>query len=132
MGIFKKVKDGMDSAAQAQQFAQQNATQQAGAGQIGVEGNLPVDPAALGGPSSQPLAADDPMLQPINGIGIPEYAAVAKEAQARGVTDEAGMNQIAAEMGYDPAVFGPAVQEWISRMGTSMVVGQALRKEMGY
>jgi hypothetical protein len=93
---------------------------------------MPVDPAVLGGPSSQPLAADDPMLQPINGIGIPEYAAVAKEAQARGVTDEAGMNQIAAEMGYDPAVFGPAVQEWISRMGTSMVVGQALRKEMGY
>jgi hypothetical protein len=132
VGIFKKVKDGIDSAAQAQQFAQQNATQQAGDGQVGVEGNLPVDPAALGGPSSQPLAADDPMLQPVNGIGIPEYAAVAKEAQARGVTDEAGMNQIAAEMGHDPAVFGPAVQEWVSRMGKSMVVGQAFRKEMGY
>jgi hypothetical protein len=72
------------------------------------------------------------MLQPVNGIGIPEYAAVAKAAQARGVTDEAGMNQIAAEMGYDPAVFGPAVQEWVARMGRSMVVGQAFRKEMGY
>jgi hypothetical protein len=42
------------------------------------------------------------------------------------------MNQVAAEMGYDPAVFGPAVQEWIARMGKSMVVGQQLRKEMGY
>jgi hypothetical protein len=132
MGIFKKVKDGLDQATNAQQFSQQHATQQAGAGQIGVEGDLPVDPAALGGPSSQPLAADDPMLQPVNGIGIPEYAAVAKAAQARGVTDEAGMNQIAAEMGYDPAVFGPAVQEWVARMGRSMVVGQAFRKEMGY
>jgi hypothetical protein len=35
-------------------------------------------------------------------------------------------------MGHDPAVFGPAVQEWVSRMGKSMVVGQAFRKEMGY
>jgi hypothetical protein len=32
MGIFKKVKDGLDQATDAQQFAQQTATQQAGAG----------------------------------------------------------------------------------------------------
>ena len=131
MGIFKKIKDGIDSGVAAGQFAQDNATQEAAAGQIGVSG-LPVDPAVLGGPSSKPLSTDDPLLQPINGIGIPEYAHVAKEAQARGVTDEAGMVALAGELGYDPAVFGPAMSEWISRMGQSMVVGQGFRRAMGY
>lgn len=42
------------------------------------------------------------------------------------------MAEIAAELGYDPAVFTPAVQEWIDRMGKSMIVGQQLRKHMGY
>ncbi|MBU6215291.1 MAG: hypothetical protein KGR17_01710 [Acidobacteria bacterium] len=98
---------------------------------MGVSG-LPVDPAVLGGPSSAPLSSDDPLLQPINGIGIPEYAHVAKEAQARGVTDEAGMVALAAELGYDPAVFGPAMNEWVSRMGQSMVVGQEFRRALGY
>ena len=53
-------------------------------------------------------------------------------AQQRKITDEAGMNQVAAEMGYDPAVFGPATKEWISRMGKSMVVGQEFRRRLGY
>lgn len=131
MGIFKKVQDGMNQAAAAGQFAQQNATQAPGAGQIGISG-LPVDPATMGGPSSAPLDADDPMLQPINGIGLPEYAAVAKLAQARGVTTEEGMAEIAGEQGYDPVVFAAAVKEWVSRMGQSMVVGQEFRKHMGY
>jgi len=121
MGIFKKAKDSIGA----------GMTAQAGPGQIGVQG-MPVDPALLGGPSTQPLAADDPMLQPVNGIGLADYAAVAKEAQSRGVTDEVGMDQVASEMGYDPAVFGPAVKEWIDRMGTSMVVGQEFRRQLGY
>jgi hypothetical protein len=131
MGIFKKVQDGMNQAAAAGQFAQQNATQAPGAGQIGVSG-LPVDPAAMGGPSSAPLDADDPMLQPINGIGLAEYAAVAKVAQERGVTTEEGMAEVAGEQGFDPALFAAAVKEWVSRMGQSMVVGQEFRKHMGY
>jgi hypothetical protein len=131
MGIFKKVQDGMNQAAAAGQFAQQNATQAPGAGQIGVSG-LPVDPAAMGGPSSAPLDADDPMLQPINGIGLAEYAAVAKIAQERGVTTEEGMAEIAGEQGFDPTVFAAAVKEWVSRMGQSMVVGQEFRRHMGY
>jgi hypothetical protein len=102
-------------------------TKAAGDGQIGVKG-MPVDPSILGGPSTQPLDADDPLLQPIDGIGIPEYAAVAKACQARGVTDEAGMAQVAAEMGHDPAVFSAAAQQWVARMGQSMVVGQQFRK----
>lgn len=131
MGFLKKIKDGMDQTASAQQFAQQNATQAAGAGQIGVQG-MPVDPAVLGGPSTAPLATDDPLLQPINGIGLAEYAAVAKEAQARGVNDEAGMRTISAEMGFDPDVFGAAMTEWVDRMGQSMVVGQEFRRQLGY
>lgn len=131
MGLFKKIKDGIDSGVAAGQFARDNATEQAGEGQIGVAG-MPVNPAVLGGPSSSPLSADDPLLQPINGIGIPEYAHVAKEAQARGITDEAGVVALAGELGYDPAVFGPAMTEWISRMGQSMVVGQEFRRALGY
>jgi hypothetical protein len=131
VGFLKKIKDGMDQTASAQQFAQQNATQAAGTGQIGVQG-MPVDPAVLGGPSTAPLATDDPLLQPINGIGLAEYAAVAKEAQARGVNDEAGMRTISAEMGFDPDVFGAAMTEWVDRMGKSMVVGQEFRRQLGY
>ncbi len=91
-----------------------------------------MDPAIIGGPSNKPLAADDPMLQPIDGIALSDYAAVSKQAQAKGVTDEAGMLVVAQEMGYDPAVFGPAIQEWIARMGKSQAVGKALRAELGY
>lgn len=100
-------------------------------GKIGVAG-MPVNPAILGGPSTTALSPDDPMLQPVDGIGLAEYAAVARECQQRGVTSEDGMNQVAAEMGYDPAVFGPATKEWIARMGKSMVVGQEFRRHLGY
>jgi hypothetical protein len=132
MGLFKKIKDGMQTGADAQAFAQQNATPQAGPGQIAATGGMPVDPAVLGGPSTAPLDADDPMLQPINGIGLAEYAAVSKQAQAEGVTTEEGMAAIAAQQGYDPAVFTAATKEWIDRMGKSMVVGQQFRKHLGY
>ena len=98
---------------------------------IGVKG-MPVNPKILGGPSTTALSKDDPMLQPVNGIGLEDYATVARECQARKVTDEAGMNQVAAEMGYDPEVFGPATKEWIARMGKSMVVGQEFRRHLGY
>lgn len=91
-----------------------------------------MDPAIIGGPSNKPLAADDPMLAPIDGISLADYAAVSKQAQQRGVTDEAGMQAIAGEMGYDPAVFGAAVKEWIARMGKSQAVGKAFRAELGY
>lgn len=91
-----------------------------------------MDPAIIGGPSNKSLAADDPMLAPIDGIGLSDYAAVSKQAQARGVTDEAGMLSIAQEMGYDPEVFSAATKEWIARMGKSQAVGKAFRAELGY
>lgn len=132
MGLFKKMKDGMGAATAAQQLTQQHGTAAPAPGQIGVQGDMPVDPALLGGPSTQPLDADDPLLQPIDGIGLAEYAAVAKEAQNRGVNDEAGMAAIAGEMGFDPQVFAAAAAEWVKRMGQSMVVGQQFRKHLGY
>ena len=129
MGLFKKIKDGIDSGAAAAQFKQDNATPGAGSGQIGVQG-MPVNPSFLGGPSTTPLDADDPLLQPIDGIGLPEYAAVAKQAQLRGVTTAEGMEAIAAELGHDPATFTAAANEWVARMGKSMVVGQQFRSHL--
>ena len=98
---------------------------------IGVQG-MPVNPKILGGPSTTALSPDDPLLQPVDGISLADYAAVARECQARKITDEAGMNVVASEMGYDPAVFGAATKEWIARMGKSMVVGQEFRRHLGY
>ncbi|MCU0261674.1 MAG: hypothetical protein MUE78_11700 [Ilumatobacteraceae bacterium] len=114
MGFFKKSKDGAGDQAK-----------------IGVAG-MPVNPAIIGGPSTEALAPDDPLLQPIQGIGLAEYAAVAKVAQQRGVTTEDGMAAIAGELGHDPAVFTAASKEWIARMGQSMVVGQEFRRHLGY
>jgi hypothetical protein len=128
--LFKKIKDGIESGAAASQFAKDNATPAAGAGQIGVSG-MPVNPAVMGGPSTTPLAADDPMLQPIDGIGLAEYAAVSRVAQAQGVTTMEGMAEIAAQQGHDPAVFTAAANEWVRRMGQSMVVGQEFRRHLG-
>jgi hypothetical protein len=42
------------------------------------------------------------------------------------------MNQVATEMGFDAAAFGPATKEWIARMGKSMVIGQEFRRYLGY
>ena len=98
---------------------------------MGVKG-MPVDPKILGGPATTALSPDDPMLQPVDGISLADYAAVARECQVRKITDEAGMNQVATEMGFDAAAFGPAIKEWIARMGKSMVVGQEFRRYLGY
>jgi hypothetical protein len=116
MGLFSKKKDAQGDD---------------GGEKIGVKG-MPVNPKFLGGPSTTALSPDDPMLQPVDGIGLEDYAAVARVCQQRKITDEAGMNAVAAELGYDPAVFATATKEWISRMGKSMVVGQEFRRHLGY
>jgi hypothetical protein len=84
MGLFKKAKDAAASAQQA--WAQQQ-----GDGMVHVQGAGTIDPAVLGGPSTRSVAAEDPVWQPINGISLKDYAELAREAQGRGVTDEAGM-----------------------------------------
>jgi hypothetical protein len=138
MGFFKKAKENFDTgqqnAAQAQAMVAANqAQQQAGAqqGMIGVKGMGPIsaDPAILGGPSTKPLAADDPMLAPINGVSLEMYAWLGKQAQLQGITDEAGMAALAEQTYAIPAAdVQAAVSEWIARMGKSMVVGQQFRK----
>lgn len=135
MGFFKKAKEnfqqGQANAANAQAIAAAGqAEQAAGAaqGKIGVDGMM-ANPAAFGGPSTTPLAADDPLLQPVNGVSLEQYARAAKAAQNAGVTDEAGMCAVAEQQGIASAVdMQVAVQEWTRRMQQSMVVGQQFNK----
>src|SRR3954447_9162593 len=113
MGLFSKAKDAAQQAQQA--WAQQQAGQ--GAGAVHVQGAGPIDPAALGGPSTRSVAADDPIWQPINGISLQDYGELAREAQARGINDEAGMIALAHERGWDPANTKAAMDGWVQRMG---------------
>lgn len=79
MGLFKKVR----------QAAQQ------GDGMVHVRGAGPIDTAVFGGPSTRSVAQDDPIWAPINGISLEDYAGLARDAQARGITDEAGLITLA-------------------------------------
>jgi hypothetical protein len=124
MGFFNKAKEAAQQAQQA--FAQQ------GPGTVHVQGAGPIDPAILGGPSTRSVAADDPIWQPINGISLQDYGELAREAQARGINDEAGMITLAQERGWDPADTKAALDGWVQRMGQSMAVGQQFRKFLGY
>jgi hypothetical protein len=114
MGLFKKAKEA----------AQQ--------GMVHVHGAGPVDPAVFGGPSTRSVAADDPIWEPINGVSLQDYASLARDAQARGVTDEAGMIALASERGWNPADTKAALDGWVQRMSQSMAVGQQFRKLLGY
>jgi hypothetical protein len=126
MGLFKKAKDA------AAASAQQACAQQQGDGMVHVQGAGPIDPAVIGGPSTRSVAAEDPIWQPINGISLQDYAELAREAQGRGVTDEAGMIALAQERGWNPADTKAALDGWVQRMTQSMAVGQQFRKFMGY
>jgi hypothetical protein len=126
MGLFDKAKKA------AQQAQQAFAAPQQGDGMVHVQGAGPIDPSILGGPSTRSVAQDDPIWQPINGISLQDYAELARDAQARGVTDEAGMIAIAQEKGLNPADTKAALDGWVQRMGQSMAVGQQFRKLLGY
>ena len=78
------------------------------------------------------MAADDPIWPPINGILLQDYAGLAREAQARGINDEAGMITLAQERGWNPADTKAALDGWVQRMGQSMAVGQQFRTFLGY
>jgi len=127
VGLFKKAKEA------AQQTQQAFAQQPQGDGKVHVQdaGGM-MDPAMFGGPSTRSVAADDPIWQPINGISLQDYADLARDVQARGVTDEAGMIAIAQERGWNPADTKAALDGWVQRMGQSMAVGQQFRKLLGY
>jgi hypothetical protein len=123
MGLFDKAKKAAQQA-----FAQPPQAD----GMVHVKGAGPIDPAVLGGPSTRSIAADDPIWQPINGISLQAYTELAREAQSRGVNDEAGMITLAQERGWNPADTKAALDGWVQRMGQSMAVGQQFRKLLGY
>ena len=126
MGLFDKAKKA------AQQALAPQAGQQ-GDGMVHVHGaGGMINPAVMGGPSTSAVASDDPIWQPVNGISLQDYAEIAREAQARGVTDEAGMIAIAQERGLNPADTKAALDGWVQRMGQSMAVGQQFRTLLGY
>ena len=128
MGFFDKAKQAAQQASQA--FAPQSGQQQDG--QVHVKGAGLIDPAILGGPSTRSVSNDDPIWQPINGISLQDYADLARDAQARGINDEAGMITLSQERGWNPADTKAALDGWVQRMGQSMAVGQQFRKFMGY
>jgi hypothetical protein len=130
MGFFSKAKDAMTGQAAQQAAAQQG--QQGQPGMVNVEGASGLDPAAFGGPSTRSVAENDPIWEPINGVSLQDYADWAREAQARGVNDEAGLITIAAESGVTAADAKAALDGWVARMGQSMAVGQQFRKFLGY
>jgi hypothetical protein len=121
VGFFKKAKE-----------AAQQATHQGGDGYVHVQGAGPIDPAIMGGPSTASVAENDPIWEPINGISLQDYAELARDAQARGINDEAGMITLAQEKGWDPADTKAALDGWVQRMGQWMAVGQQFRKFLGY
>ena len=126
MGFFSKAKDA------AQQAQQAMGNQQQGDGMVHVQGAGPVDPAAFGGPSTASVSMEDPIWEPINGVSLQDYADWAREAQARGANDEAGLIAIAGEKGVSAADAKAALDGWVARMGQSMAVGQQFRKFLGY
>ena len=127
MGFFDKAKKAAQQAQQALSQPQQ------GDGRVHVQGaGGMIDPSFMGGPSTRSVAADDPIWQPINGISLQDYADLAREAQARGINDEAGMITLAQERGWNPTDTKAALDGWVQRMGQSMAVGQQFRKFLGY
>jgi hypothetical protein len=126
MGLFDRAKKAAQQAL-APQGGQQ------GDGMVHVHGaGGMINPAVMGGPSTSAVAADDPIWQPINGISLQDYAELARDAQARGINDEAGMITLSQERGWNPADTKAALDGWVQRMGQSMAVGQQFRKFMGY
>lgn len=133
MGFFSKAKDALAQQAAAAQAAAQGQQQgQQADGMVHVQGAGPIDPAIMGGPSTRSVAADDPIWEPINGVSLQDYADWAREAQARGVNDEAGLITIAGEHNVSAADAKAALDGWVARMGQSMAVGQQFRKFLGY
>jgi hypothetical protein len=130
MGLFKKLQDGIVNAGQAAADKAAAAQPTDPAAVAAQQRAMGIDTANFGGPSNAPVADDDPIWAPINGIDIAEYARIAKKGQAAGVTDEAGMNAIAAAEGHDPAAWSAAASGWIERMGQNMAVGQRFRQHL--
>jgi len=110
MGLFKKAK-GRNCARQERRL---------------------IDPAVLGGPSTRSVAVDNPIWQPINGISLQDYAELARDAQARGINDEAGMIALSQERAWNPADTKAAHDGWVAADGPVDGRGQQFRTLLGY
>lgn len=128
MGLFKKLQDGIVDAGKAAADKAQAAMPTAPEDVSAMQRAHGIDTAAFGGPSNAPVADDDPIWAPIEGIDLPTYARVAKIGSNQGVTDEAGMAAVAQAEGLDPTAFAAAAQGWTARMGQNMAVGQRFRQ----
>ena len=118
MGFLDKMKSGMTGMAPP-----------APAGHVGVQGAGMINAAVMGGPSTTALAVDDPLLQPINGVDLHNYARILKAATNLGITDEAGICAfVAANHGIATADFAAAIAGWNERMKQSMIVGQQFNR----
>lgn len=82
----------------------------------------------MGGPSTTPLAVDDPLLQSINGVALDQYARIIKGAAGQGFTDEAGVCGFAETQGVAAVDFAAAMAGWNDRMKQSMIVGQQFNR----
>jgi len=131
MGLFKKMADSAKDAANAASAAAGGAggasNQDAAQAAMAQQRAMGIDTANFGGPSNAQVSDDDPIWAPIEGISLEVYAVTAKKASNLGVTDEAGMAEVAAQEGLDPAAFAAAAQGWVARMGQNMAVGQKFR-----
>ncbi len=99
---------------------------------VDVRTSGPIDLAAMCGPPPCPRGVDDPIWQPINGISLQDYAGLAREAQARGIVDQAGMIGVAKERGWNPLETKVALDGWLVRIGQSAEVGQQFRMFLGF
>ena len=61
----------------------------------GASSPVTVTAIVFGGPSTRSVSADDAIWHPINGFSLQDYAELARDAQARGINDEAGMITLA-------------------------------------
>lgn len=129
MGFFKKLADQTKDAANAAANAAQSGgyNQQAAQDAVAQQRAMGIDTANFGGPSNAPVADDDPIWEPIEGFSLELYATTAKKAANLGVTDEAGMREVAAKEGLDPDKYVAASHGWTARMGQNMAVGQRFR-----
>jgi hypothetical protein len=128
MGLFKKLQDGIVDAGKNAADRAQAAMPTDPDAVAAQQRAMGIDTANFGGPSNAPVAADDPIFAPIEGISLEEYARIAKIGTNQGVTDEAGMAAIAAAEGHDAAAWATAVKGWVDRMGQNMAIGQTFRQ----
>lgn len=107
---------------------QQNWQQQSAEQAMAMQRQMGIDTADFGGPSNAPVADDDPIWEPIEGITLQHYAWIAKLAANQGVTDEAGLAAVAEANGINGQQYLAGSKGWVDRMGQSMAVGQRFRQ----